>query len=479
MSDCCSPSRQENSSRRDLVIIGGGSAAFAAALRAAELGASAVIINDGLPVGGTCVNVGCVPSKTLIRAAEAYHRAGHPQFAGIEAKSRLADFTKIIEQKRHLVESLRREKYVDVIADMPGVELVQGRACIVEQNRVAVNDQVFQADKILIATGVRPWAPEVPGLAQAGYLTNESAFELAELPASLIILGGRYVALETAQMFSRLGSRVTILQRSERILPDENVDLTQALTGYLVDEGIEIVTGVELKQVHRRDGRVVVEAIVEGRLRHFEAAELMAATGRRPNTDGLGLKNAGVSLSPNGFLQVNDFLEAGAKNIFGAGDVIGDPMFVYTAAYEGALAAENALGKEKKPRDYTALPWVIFTDPQVAGVGLDETEALKRGIEVDSVTLPLSKVPRSLAARELRGFIKLVRDRKSDRLVGARILASEGSELLMEVSLAIKFGIPVRELASSFHPYLTLSEGIKLAAIGFQKDVAKLSCCAA
>ena len=172
-------------------------------------------------------------------------------------------------------------------------------------------------------------------------------------------------------------------------------------------------------------------------------------------------------------------LQTSVEGIYGAGDIIGEPMYVYTAAYEGALVAKNAITGEATARDYTALPWVIFTDPQVAGVGMDEQQAAQEGIEVDIAKLPLSQLPRSLAARDSRGFIKLIRDRATDKLVGGRILAPEGSELLMEISLAIKFGITVKELTSSFHPYLTLSEGVKLAAIAFEKDVTKLSCCAA
>jgi len=192
----------------------------------------------------------------------------------------------------------------------------------------------------------------------------------------------------------------------------------------------------------------------------------------------LGLDVAGVQLDGKGFLEVDDTLRTSVENIYGAGDVIGEPMFVYTAAYEGALAAENAISGSAGKRDYTALPWVIFTDPQVAGVGLDEKVAKERGIDAEAATLALSHVPRSLAARDTRGFIKLIRDRETDKLVGARMLAPEGSELLMEISLAIRHGITVKEIASAFHPYLTLSEGIKLAAITFGKSVEKLSCCA-
>lgn len=461
-----------------MVIIGGGSAAFAAAIRASELGGRATVINDGLPTGGTCVNVGCVPSKTLIRAAEVLHRANHHQFAGIRACAELADFHAVTQQQRELVHHLRQAKYLDIVADVPSVRLVQGKARFISPEAVSVGSEQITGDWFLMATGAAPFAPPVPGLEEVGYLTNESAFELEELPPSLIVIGGRYIALECAQMFARFGSRVTILQRSERILPTESPDLTDALTGYLREEGINVETGVTVNEVRRENREVVVQADIDGTSRTFRAAQILLATGRRPNIEGLGLETIGVEVGDGGFIKADEMLRTNVPHIFAAGDVLGENMYVYTAAYEGALAAENALQDGSRRRDYTALPWVIFTDPQVAGVGLDEEQAAEQGLEVDVATLPMSHVPRCIAARDTRGFVKLIRDKSTERLVGARILAPEGSELLMEISLAIKHGITTRELASSFHAYLTLGEAVKLAALTFGKDVSKLSCCA-
>ena len=465
-----------------LLIVGGGSAAFAAATKAVELGAARVtIVNDGLPIGGTCVNVGCVPSKTLIRAAESLHRAQQTPFDGIAVSGRVTDFKAVMQQKRDLVEQLRQAKYLDVVGDLEQVRIVKARARFVDANTVEVtpgSGERITADRVLIATGASPFIPPIPGLSESGYLTNESLFELEELPASLVVLGGRYIALECAQMMARLGTKVTILQRSDRILPTETPDLTDALTGYLREEGIEIVTNVMTKRVRRDNGNVLVETEVDGRSRQFRASHLLVATGRRANTRNMGLEDIGVKTDEAGFVVVDATGQTGVTDIYAAGDAIGDPEFVYTAAYEGALTAENALTGAGHERDYTALPWVIFTDPQVAGVGLDERQAAEKGIDVEATTLPLTHVPRALAARDTRGFIKLIRDRASDRLLGARILAPEGSELLMEIAVAIKFNITVAQLRQMSHPYLTLGEGVKLAAITFGKDVAKLSCCA-
>ncbi len=349
----------------------------------------------------------------------------------------------------------------------------------VDARTVEVNGKCVEGDTVLVCTGARPAVPDIPGLSDVPFLTNESAFELTELPESLLVVGGRYIALECAQIFARLGSRVTVLQRSSRILPQESAALTDELTRLLESEGIRIVAGVAANRVFADGSGVAVEALVDGRREVFRGSRLLVAAGRTPNSAGVGLENASVKIDPHGFVSVDAYLATSAAGIYAAGDVIGEPMFVYTAAYEGALAAENALTAAMRKRDYTALPWVVFTDPQVAGVGLDEVQATAAGISAEAVTLPLSEVPRAIAARDTRGFIQLIRDRATDRLLGARILAPEGSELLMEVALAIRHGITVREIAGAFHPYLTLSEGIKLAALSFGKDVRKLSCCAA
>jgi len=471
--------RQEGgSSSADLVIVGAGSSGFAAAIRAHEVGARAVLVNAGT-IGGTCVNVGCVPSKTLIRAAEAHHRAGHHRFAGIEGSSRVNDFGAIIRQKDELVASLRQAKYIDVLDAYKNVRLVEGRAVFRSPDTIQVNGQELHAPRLVVATGSRPWIPPIPGLREAEPLTSTSAFELDRLPESIIVLGGRYIALECAQMLARLGSRVTILQRSDHLLPTEDDDLTETLAGYLREEGIELVTSVRVERVNRENGEIVAEARVGAEPRRFRGERILSATGRRPITEAMGIEKAGIRLGEDGRVIVDDYLQSSAAGVYGAGDVVGEPAFVYTAAYEGRLAAENALNGNSRKRDYAALPWVIFTDPQVAGVGLNEREAAEAGIEVDVAHLDLEHVPRALAARDTRGFIKLIKKRGDDELLGARMLAREGGEQIMEAALAIRHGIGVSELAAAFHPYLTQAEGIKLCAQAFGKDIRKLSCCSA
>jgi len=461
----------------DLIIVGGGSAAFAAAIKASELEKKVLMLNDGLPIGGTCVNVGCVPSKTLLRTAEAFYNSAHTNFDSIEAGVNRLDFKKAIRQKRELVEGLRQKKYVDVISGDPNITVLVGRGKVLGKNTVLVNGESKTGKIILLATGSTTFIPDIPGLREADYLTNDTLYELDELPEHLIVIGGRYIALENAQMFARFGSKVTMLQRSSRILPTEHPDVTEQLTGYLMAEGIDIKTDVKIHSIEKSD-KVTVRITVGEKEETVAGSHLLVATGRKGNTDSLGLTKLDIETYGNGFIKTDDYLRTNVANIFAAGDVIGENLFVYTAAYEGALAVENAFNGTFRAKDETLLPWVVFTDPQVAGVGLDEAGAESAEIDYDVSALALSDVPRALAARNTKGFIKLIRNKADGTLIGARILASEGSELLMEAALAIKYKIPVTELRQMLHPYLTLSEGIKLAAITFDKDVGELSCCA-
>jgi mercuric reductase len=302
---------------------------------------------------------------------------------------------------------------------------------------------------------------------------------LEDLPGHLIVIGGRYIALENAQMMARLGSRVTVLQRSARILPTEAPEITDALTGLLRAEGMDVLTGTAIQSVASGPDGVSVQVLVDGESTEIQGTHLFMATGRLGNTDDLGLEALGIGTDGSGYLKTGPDLRSTVSTVFGAGDVLGDNQFVYTAAYEGKLAAQNAFRGGIARADYSVLPWVVFTDPQVAGVGMDERQAEEAGLTVDVSTIGLEHVPRAIAARDTRGFITLIRNRATDVLVGARILAPEGSELLMEIALAIRHRVTVDSLKSEFHPYLTMSEGIKLAAISFDKSVGKLSCCAA
>lgn len=471
MTNCC-----ESSNPPHLLIIGGGSAAFSAAIEGQSLGARVTIVNDGLPMGGTCVNVGCVPSKFLLRAAEAHHAPSRDGFGGITAESRL-DYQKVVEQKRALVDDLQTAKYADIIDSLDRVTYRRAKARFKGPNKVVVDGEFIKPDRVLVATGASPAVPPIEGLEEIDHLTNETAFELETPPESLAVIGGGYVGLECAQLFSRFGSEVTVLDHTD-ILPSVGDDLSGGLAYYLRSEGIAITESAQIREVRPEDGQVALSVDIDGDEETIRVEDVLVAAGRRPNTSRLHAGEAGIAVDEAGFVETDASLETSAEGVFAAGDVIGDPMYVYTAAREGKLAARNALSDRRASIDYGPHPWVVFTDPQVAGVGYDEKQARQQGMVAESTRLPLSEVPRAVVARETRGFIKLVRDRETDRLLGGRILAPEGSELLMELGVAIRAEMTVEELTDMLHPYLTLSEGIRLAAMTFERNVDELSCCA-
>jgi len=462
----------------DLIIVGGGSAAVSASIRANELGLKTLIVNKGLPFGGTCVNVGCVPSKHLIRAAESIHCGSNSPFEGIQPSKPSWDYKKIIQQKKKIVRDMQQKKYLDVVDRLEHVTTEEGFAEFVDANSLQVNGNKYRAEKFIIATGATTRIPPVNGLNEVDYLNHTSIFDLEELPESLIILGGGYIALEIAQSYHRFGSQISIIQRSNLILSSQTSDVSEELEKNFQNEGIKVNTGINLERVYRDGNLITVEGKKDSENVTFKSTHILVATGIKPNTYNMGLEEIGVELENGGHVKVNKILQSSLPHIFAVGDCINTPPYVYTAALEGSIAVENAFYGTTKQIDYTAVPWVIFTDPQVAGVGLDEKEAEALSIPYEVSIIPLSEVPRSIAALNTKGFIKLIRNPETDKLIGARIVATEGGELAMELSLAIKYGIPVKELASSFHPFLTLSEGIKLAAITFKKDVAALSCCA-
>jgi mercuric reductase len=471
MSDCCA-----NKDTYDLAVIGAGSAGFSAAITAAEQGAHVALIGHGT-IGGTCVNVGCVPSKTMIRAAEALHGARVAgRFPGLAGEAAVVDWAGLIAAKNDLVTSLRQKKYIDLLPEYNGVAYLEGPAHLNGQG-VIVNGAAIPAGKIIIATGSSPALPDIPRVADVPYLTSTTALELAELPRSLLVIGGGYIGCELAQMFARAGTAVTLVTR-RRLLPETEPEISEALAGYLRDEGIIVHTGLAYRGIERTDRGVELTVSIDGAKEVIGAEQVLLTTGRSPNTDGLGLVEAGIKLSGNGGIVVDERMRSSKPGVYAAGDVTGRDQFVYMAAYGAKLAAQNALNGDSLVYDNAAMPWVTFTDPQVAGVGLTEQAARASGFETKTSIVSLDQVPRALAARDTRGLIKLVADARTDILLGGQILAPEGADSIQTVVLAIKHGMTAKALGETIFPYLTTVEGLKLAAQGFGKDVAKLSCCA-
>jgi len=459
----------------DLAIVGSGGAAFSAAIRARDAGASVVMVERGT-IGGTCVNIGCVPSKTLLRAGEIYHQVGHHPFAGIATEAGPVQLGRLTAQKDELVGELRQHKYEDLIGDY-GWELVRGEAAFADPHTLAVGGRRIRAKAFLIATGARPAVPDIPGLEEAGYLTSTTALELDHVPESVAVIGSGYIALELGQLLRRLGAKVTLMQRSPTLLKAYDPEIGEAMTGVLADEGIELLTGVRYVLVDGGPRGRAVHLEVAGRARTVEAAEILVATGRQPNTKALRLDRAGVKVGAGGQVLVDGHLRTNVPHILAAGDVTAGPQFVYVAAHEGGVAADNALGAQRQV-DLHVVPAVTFTSPAIATVGLTEAEAKKAGHDVKTSVLPLSAVPRALVNRDARGVFKLVADATSDQVLGAHVVADNAGDAIYAATLAVRFHLTVADLTETMAPYLTMTEGLKLAAQTFGRDVNKLSCCA-
>ncbi len=456
----------------ELAIVGSGGGAFAAAIAARRRELRVVMIERGT-IGGTCVNVGCIPSKALLAAAEARHRASVNHVPGITTEAGLVDFAALIAGKREIVDRMRQVKYVD-LAHEYAIELLEGSARFVDGPALDVDGRRVEAQHYLVATGSEPNVPDIPGLRESGYLTSTTAMELDHLPVTMIVLGGGYVALEQAQLFAHLGTAVTVLVRST-LARREEPEIAAAIRDAFAADGIDVIEGVEVTAV-RRGGDQVVVATSGG---EFGAEQLLLATGRRPRTDGLDLDVAGVELGAGGEVRIGDDMSTTSPRVWAAGDVTGHPQFVYVAARQGAIAVENAFDGTGRHIDYAALPRITFTTPTIASAGMTEAQAHAQGIDCTCRVLDLENVPRAIVSRSSHGVVKLVAERDSGRVLGVHLLAEGAGDAILAGVYAIEAGRTIADLADGWDPYLTIGEAIHLAALAFTRDPSKLSCCAA
>ena len=476
MSDCCA-SQTCSKEKLHVVIVGTGSGAFAAAIKAVEEGAQVTIIEGGDVIGGTCVNIGCVPSKIMIRGAHIAHLQGHHSFEGLPLNKPTVDRRAMVQQQQQWVGNLRYAKYERILESNPGIELVRGIARFKNATTLTVSksdgsESEICADRILLAVGARPSVPDIPGLADTPFWTSTEALVAEELPESLLVLGGSVIALELAQAFSHLGTKVTIIARST-LLSKDDPEIGSSLQHALEGEGIEVLTHSSPEKISH-DGKQFVVSI-NGR--EIEGDQLLVATGRQANTAALALEKVGVQTDKQGRIIIDDHMRTSVDNIYAAGDCTTQPQFVYVAAAAGTRAARNMTGDDVAI-DLSVLPAVVFTTPQVGTVGLSEADAIAQGIEVQSRSLDLENVPRALANIDTRGFIKLVAEKESGRIIGCQLVATEGGEVIQSAALAIRNKMTIDDLANQLFPYLTMVEGLKLCAQTFNKDVKQLSCCA-
>ena len=472
----------------DLVILGSGSTAFAAALRAQELGKTAVMTEERT-IGGTCVNRGCLPSKNLIEAAKLVFDARNPRYPGLttDGAGLRVDFRELVRQKDDVIAVYRAKKYDSLVGAKISVEA--GKARFLDAHTVEVDGRRLTGERFLVATGSRPVVPDIPGLDSVPYLTSDLLThgedqELTELPASLLILGGGYIALELGQMFARFGTEVTILDRNRQLLAHGyEPEVGRTIGEVFAAEGIVVLTNATMQSV-RADGQgIVADVKVANGRRFVRAARLLVAAGRRPNADDIGLEAAGVKVNARGEIEVDPQLGTAVPHIFAAGDVIGrqhgSRMATPVGARQGGIAAHNALADgEPRSFDGRVIPRAIFTDPPIGLVGMTEAEAVAAGHRCWCRPLAMELVPRAGAVRDTRGMIKMVADADTNEVLGVAMVGVSASEVIHEAAMALRYRAKLADFVDLLHVYPTMTEALKIAAIARTKDPATLSCCA-
>jgi mercuric reductase len=498
-----------SASNYDLVILGGGAAAFAAITEASRRNLSTAMVNTGLPIGGTCVNVGCVPSKHLLAVAEHGAAASENPFGAVTyTEEPTVDWADALDGTDELVERFRQENYVDV-AEHFETDIYEGYGKLVEDTTIEVVDgpdegTQITGEKALIATGSSPWTPPIDGLDDIEYYTSETILEERDLPESIIIIGGGYIALEWGQILHRVGVDVTILQRSERVLSGMEGQLGREIQRAFREEGINVVTGNDFQQVRSpaTEGGaeavqrgVTVETAVDGDSRTFNAEALFVATGVQPNSEAIGLETVSVETEAGGKIRVDDHFQTTNPDIYAAGDVIGEPELETVAAKEGNHAVKNAFGSVERsstgrssgqsPRednegatiDYEAVPAVVFTSPEVAAVGTTELEYMDDHGTCTCRTVQMEDVPRAKTVENTDGLVQVVKHHETDEIVGVHMVGPRAADMIMEATLAVKFGLTVDDIIDTVHPFPTFSEAFKQACQAFRRDTSKMSCC--
>lgn len=462
----------------DLIIIGGGAGAFAAAIKANDLGAKTLLVNGGLPLGGTCVNVGCIPSKHLLTVGELVFRAKHHDFSSIEIPDVHFDFAKAVEDELVLVEGLRNAKYANVLTNLENVGHIEGDAGFKSAHEVEVNGQTIYGEKFVIATGSTASVPPIEGLKESGCLTHVEALQKKTLPKRLLVIGTGPLGLEFAQMFNNFGSKVDVMARGEQILSRTEPEVASRLGDYLSKDGVTIWKQAKILKVVGKDGEKVVTADVGGKQMEFRVDEILLATGKTPNTEKLNLSSAGVVVNEGKAIKVNDFYQTSARHIFAVGDVIDKPLRLETTAgKEGSYAAENVLAGTKLAINYWHVPYAVFTYPAVAGVGMTDADVVAAGGQCICRTVEFQEIPKAQVIKDTRGLVKMVVQGEKKRIVGVHMVAPQAADIINQAVYILKAGMTVDDVLETLPVFPTLSESIKIAALSFSTDVTKISCC--
>jgi len=453
--------------RYDLIAIGGGTAGLVTAAGTAALGLRVALV-ERHALGGDCLWTGCVPSKALIASAKLAHQMRHAERLGLVGTSPAHAFQTVMERVRARRALVAHHDDPQRFRDM-GVEVVFGAAAVSGTGRVSVDGRTLESKRIVIATGAVPSVPPIPGLAEAGYLTHATAFDQDELPPHVTVLGGGPIGLEFAQVYQRLGAQVTVVEMLPQLLPREEAEAVRVVHQALEEEGIVVHVATRVERVEREAGRLAVYGRgTDGSEVRIATDQVFVATGRRPNTSGLGLEALGVDLD-RGAVKVNAALRSSVKGIWAAGDVAGGPQFTHVAEYHAKLVLRNAIFPFSSKVDYSAVPAVTYTDPEVARVGLTEAEAQERFGKVEVHRYPFADLDRAIVDGHDTGFVAIV-TRPNGKILGATIVGSGAGDLLMPLVLAMKRGITLPSLARIVYPYPTMAEGIKRAADGYYRQ---------
>ena len=456
---------------RDLVVIGAGSAGLVSSLVGATVRARVTLIEKD-EMGGDCLNTGCVPSKSLIRSAKFLSHVARAGEFGIRSADADFDFAEVMARVRRNIERIAPNDSVERYEGL-GVECVRGEAYIESPFAVRVGDRTITTRNIVIATGASPVVPPIPGIEAAGALTSETVWGLERLPARLVVVGGGPIGCELAQCFARFGSRVSQIQTHPRLLPREDPEFSELVAGRLRADGVEVLTG-HRASAFRIDGdrRTLACQAPDGGEREIEFDEVILAVGRAPRTKGFGLEELGIEPAPGGVVETDAFLATRYPNIFACGDVAGPYQFTHTASHQAWYAAVNALfgGFKRFRADYSVVPWATFTDPEVARVGLNESEASARGVPFEVTRYGFDELDRAIADSEAHGMIKVLTAPGKDRILGATVAGEHAGDLLMEFVLAMRHGLGLKKLLGTIHIYPTMAEGARFAAGNWRRE---------
>jgi mercuric reductase len=472
----------------DLVILGGGAAAFAAITEADRRGLSTAMVNTGLPLGGTCVNVGCVPSKHLLEVGKTAFEPPRNPFDAVayDDDQPKTDWSAAMEEKDRIVASLREQNYVDV-ADHFGTDIYEGYGRLTDDTAIEIVDgedagTTITGEKVLVATGSSPHIAPIDGIESVDYETSETILKRCDRPESVVMIGGGYVALEWGQILHHMGADVTILQRSSHVLSGMEAQLGRELQRCFEAEGIEVVTDAMVGRVREENegassNTVSVDVTVDGESCTYTASDLFVATGVSPNTDDIGLAEIGVETDESGAVVVDETFQTANPDVYAAGDCIGEPMLETVAAKEGNHAVKNAFGDEGATIDYNAVSKVVFTSPEVAAVGTTELEYMDEHGTCTCRTVEMGDVPKAKAVEDTRGLVQVVKHHETDEIVGVHMVGPRAADMIMEATLAVKFGLTVDDIIDTVHPFPTFSEAFKHACQAFRRDTSKMSCC--